>query len=51
MVLFALMLFTFFLRTVGVFHLNFLNATRYPLIPNLISPLTIFIVILNIVYS
>lgn len=44
-VLFALMLATMFLRTVGVFHLNFLSATRYPLIPNLISPAGIFILL------
>ena len=43
--LFALMLLTLYLRTVGVFHLNFLSATRYPLFPNIISPVSIFIVI------
>jgi O-antigen/teichoic acid export membrane protein len=43
--LFALMLLTLYLRTIGVFHLNFLSATRYPHIPNLISPAGIFIVI------
>jgi O-antigen/teichoic acid export membrane protein len=43
--LLGLMLTTFYLRTLSVCHINFLNATRYPHIPNFFGPLAIFIAI------
>ncbi len=41
--LIALMLIRHYLQTSGVFHLNFLTATRYPLVPQVISPISLFI--------
>jgi len=38
----AFMLTTVYLRTMGVFYINFLNGTRFPHIPNSAGPLTIF---------
>lgn len=42
--LFSLMLLALFIRTAVVFHLSFLSATRYPHIPNLISPLAMILI-------
>jgi O-antigen/teichoic acid export membrane protein len=43
--LLAFLILRLFSRTLGVFHVNFLSATRYPHIPNLIGPLSVFIVV------
>ena len=43
--LLASLLITYYLRTLSVFHVNFLSATRYPLIPNITGPLAVILVV------